>query len=93
MNKILKSVLLTAKDIALESASTVIPGAGVVISGVQKLVDHDNSNNGEAVTEIGEGVIVAVNSLRPDQIIDAAKVTLGVMHIKQGIAELKQGIK
>lgn len=93
MNRILKNILTTARDLALESATKTIPGASVVISGVTKLVDHDHTNNGGAITEIGNGVVTAIESLKGEDVVDEVLVAQGVMEVKGGLDKIKRGLR
>lgn len=93
MNKILKGILLTAKDIALEGATSVVPGSALVIAGAQRLLDHDDANNGAALEELGAGVVQAVDALDPSQIDNPALVQVGLQDLQRGIAEIKRGLK
>ena len=93
MNKILKSILLTAKDVALNVASNSIPGASIVISGVTKLLDNDNLNNSGAINELGEGVVIAIKSLKGDDITNAPLVAEGIQDLQTGFDKIRRGIR
>lgn len=93
LRTILKNILLNAKDIAIETATSSIPGAATVISGVTRLVDHDDTNNSGAVAEIGEGVITAVTSLKGEQVVDAGLLAQGIAELKSGFEKVRRAIK
>lgn len=93
MNKILKNILLAAKDVALESVSTVVPGSAVLIDGVQKLVDKDDNNNSTAIAEIGTGLITAVGDIDPNLIKDPTLLAKGVAKVNDGITDIKHALK
>lgn len=93
MNKILKKFLETARDVAIETATQSLPGAGIAIGGVTKLFDKDNSNNSAAIVEIESGVIEAIQSLDSSALRDSALVAQGLADLKKGFDELKRGLK
>lgn len=93
MNVLVKKLLSAAKNIGEEAVAQTIPGGTTIIAGVEKLVDHDNHNNGEAIEQIGLGVVSAVNSLKGEQVVDAALVTAGVLEVQSGLKKIKAGIK
>lgn len=93
MNRIVKMVLMAAKEAALDAASSAVPGAGILIGGVEKLIDKDNDNNSEAITELVTGLTTAVTSLDSKHIKDQSKVAHAVELFQQGAAELKAGLQ
>lgn len=93
MNKILKSILTTARDIALDTVEKTVPGSALVIDGARRLLDKDESNNGDAVADLGAGVVEAVESLKGDEVIDESLVAEGVLELKSAIQKIRRGIK
>jgi 6,7-dimethyl-8-ribityllumazine synthase len=92
MNKILKQVLMTAKDIALDTATHAVPGAGVVISGVTKMFDKDKTNNTDGLMEIESGVIASINAIKQTDMIDPAMVAEGIKELQSGFDKIRKGI-
>lgn len=93
MNKILKKILLTAKDIALETATESIPGAAIAIGGVTKLFDKDDSNNASAISEIEDGIITAIQNLAPSEVSNATLVAEGLKGLKEDFDKIKRGLR
>lgn len=93
MNKILKKILLTAKDISVETASQALPGAAVAINGVTQLFDKNNSNNATALLEIENGIIAAVKSLDATKVADAMLIATGLQEIQDGFSKVRAGLK
>jgi hypothetical protein len=93
MNAILRKILGAAKDIALQTATEAVPGAGIAISGATKLFDKDNSNNAEGLSEIESGVISAVRGLDPSHVSNATLVAEGVTELEDGFRKVRAGLK
>ena len=93
MNRIIRNILLTAKDIAIQSTMQVVPGSALVISGVQKLLDKDDHNNAGAIEELGVGVIAAIESIKGEDVADEVMIASGVVDIKLGFAKIQKGLK
>lgn len=93
MSPILKKILGVALDITRETASTLVPGAGIAISGVTKLFDKDDTNNAGAISEIEDGIITAVQNLKPSEISNAVLLAEGIKELKDGFDKVKRGLK
>ncbi len=93
VNKILKQILLTAKQVAEDTASKTIPGASIVIGGVEKLVDHDKTNNISALFEMESGIITALNSLKQEEIVNATLLNQGIMEMSSGFEKVRLALK
>lgn len=92
MNRILKRILLTAKDVALDAASEAVPGSGVLISGVQKLLDKDDTNNSAAIAELESGTVAAISALKGADVLDAALLAEGITEIEAGFKKIKKSV-
>jgi hypothetical protein len=93
MNSILKKILITIGQAAEDTVSNTVPGAGTIIKGVTKLIDKDHTNNAEAIDELEQGLLTAIQSLSPAQVSNASLVLQGVTELKSGFDKIKQGLK
>lgn len=92
MNKILKAFLETAGTIAKDAASQAIPGAGILIGGVTKLVDKNHDNNAEAIGELEQGLVTALGSIDTSLIKDPMALTLAVTELQDAFAKVKTAL-
>lgn len=93
MNPILRKVLGVALDIARDTATQMVPGAGIAISGISKLFDKDDTNNAGALVEIEEGVITAIQGLKPSDVSNAILVAEGLKELKEAFDKIRKGLK
>lgn len=93
MNLVLKRILEAAKETALDTASKTIPGAGPIISGVTRLLDHNDSNNAGAIEELEDGLITAVTSLDPAHVSNATLLAEAVTELRSAFSKLKTALK
>lgn len=93
MNKILKKILLTAKDVGIETAASLVPGSSILISGITRLLDKDDTNNSGALAEIENGLITALQSLKPGEINDALLLAEGLKELEEGFKKVRMAVK
>lgn len=93
MNAIVKAILKAAEEAALQSTSALVPGAPLVIKGVKNLLDKDHANNGEAIQDIGNGVVAAVEGLKQEDVLDQVLVAQGANEVRSGVEKIRRGLK
>lgn len=89
MNSILKKILLVAKDVAETSVSQVIPGSGLAIGGIEKLLDKEKDNDVQALIELETGIISAINSLKKSKVVDQNQLNAGILELKSAFDHIK----
>lgn len=93
MKSFLKKLLLNVADAAKDTAMGMIPGSDLVIKGIAALLDKDDHNNVEAIDNLQNGIMVAVQSLGPAQVENASMIMAGVADLKAGFDKIKAGLK
>lgn len=89
MNKILKAFLQTAGKVAQEAATETLPGAGILIGGVTKLVDKNHDNNAEAIGEIESGLVSALSALEPDKVSNPVLLAEALVELQDVVSKVK----
>ena len=68
MKSFLKKLLLNVADAAKDTAMGMVPGSDLVLKGVAALIDKNDTNNVEAVDNLQNGIMTAINAIAPAQI-------------------------
>tara|TARA_R110000868_G_scaffold16913_7_gene74973 strand:- start:9141 stop:9422 length:282 start_codon:yes stop_codon:yes gene_type:complete len=92
MNKALKNILRAGAIIGKELADE-FPGGGLVVSGIEALVDKDNKGNIKAVSDIGTGVVLALNAIKNDEVVNAQLFTAGINELEDALMKIKMSLK
>ena len=93
MKSFLKKLLLNVADAAKDTAMGMIPGSDLVLKGVAALLDRDDHNNVEAIDNLQNGIMTAIQSLAPAQIENASMLLAGIAKLKEGFDMVKAGLK
>lgn len=93
MKSFLKKLLLNVADAAKDTAMGMVPGSDLVLKGVAALIDKDDTNNVEAIDNLQNGIMTAVNAIAPAQIENASLVLQGAAELKDAFDKIKQGLK
>jgi len=93
MNSALKKVLIAAREIGEALGASMIPGGAQIISGVEKLVDKDKTNNWSAVDDLGDGTLKALEFIKGKDLVDETVFMSGYGDIKQGFEKIKLSFK
>lgn len=93
MNSHLKDVLKILQVVGETTAAQALPGGGLIVSAAHKLLDKDNGNNWEGVTDLENGLITALNSLKESEVIDPLLMAKGIEDAKLAFDEIKRALK
>ena len=83
----------TLLEVAASVAETTVPGGKVLIGGVKKLLDPDDTNNLEAVQEVESGLFTALEAIKEKNVADEALFAEGSRELYLGFAKVRASLK
>jgi hypothetical protein len=97
IGKLLKSIAVAAiggaVTGAMSTANTEVPGAQTLISGIGKLLDHEDDNNAQGVDEIQRGLVDALSAIDPTKIDDAVEFADALKALQLDLQRAKRALK
>jgi len=92
MNQSLKLILKGLAGVGKEFAKE-LPGGGLVVDGIENLLDKDNSNNIEAINKLSEGTVTAIESLAEKDIMNQVLFVQGCRELEDAFMKIKSSLK
>lgn len=92
MNKAFKNIL-KAGAILGKGLATEFPGGGLIVSGVEALVDKDNKGNMKAIDDIATGTIQALEAIKDEEVINEVLFSQGINELNDALMKIKMSLK